>query len=150
VTNAPPPSAPVPPRTAPRGRTTPWVAIVIAILVALGVLRACAGHENSYEHVTRELNAAIQENDLNAVKKLEDTATADTMSRARLGAATDALEPLGKLRRVKEVALPSDAAATPRLHQFDVSFEHGTVREEVTFNSKDQVVHFHYDAPVRK
>lgn len=125
-----------------RNQTVVLAIIVIAIVL---VVRACAGHENRYEQIARDLTQAVQANDYNAVAKLENVQTAADMGRGRLGRAADTLAPLGKVRRVKENTPAGDA---PRVHEFDLTFEHGSVHEKIQFDPQDKVFHFSYDAPV--
>lgn len=119
------------------------LAVVVIVLVLL--VKACSGHENRYEQIARDLTQAVQSNDYNAVAKLENVQTAADMGRGRLGRAADTFGPLGKVRRVKENTPSGDA---PRVHEFDLTFEHGTVHEKIQFDPQDKVFHFAYDAPV--
>ncbi|HEY0394630.1 MAG TPA: hypothetical protein VGD01_09045 [Candidatus Elarobacter sp.] len=143
-----------PPAAGPRPITTPNPAarrnqiIILAVFVIVLVLlvRACAGGENRYEKIAHELTAAVQNNDYNAVAKLENSETAAEMGRARLGAAADALAPLGKIRRVKESTPSTDG---PRVHEFDVTFERGSVHEKIQLDPDNKVFHFAYDRPQR-
>lgn len=125
-----------------RNQTVVLAVVVIAIVL---LVKACAGHENRYEQTARDLTQAVQANDYNAVAKLENTETAAEMGRGRLGRAADTLSPLGKVRRVKE---NTPAGDPPRVHEFDVTFEHGSVHEKIQFDPQDKVFHFAYDAPV--
>lgn len=123
-----------------RQRQILWLAvIVIAIAV---VFRACATRENSYEHTAHELTQAVAANDMATVQKLENSETAAEMTRARLGRASDTIAPLGKIKRVKEVPAQN---VPPRTHEFDVTFEKGTIHEKIQFDPEGKVVHFRYD-----
>jgi len=145
-----PPSVPLPPPVpAPPGATPPrrarqmqilWLAAAI-VVVAL-VLRTCTHHENSYERIARALTVAVQNNDMTAVKKLENSETAAEMTTARLGRAADLFRPLGKIVRVRETSPQTDV---PRLHEFDVAFEKGAVHEKIQFDPDEKIVHFRYD-----
>ena len=145
-----PPSVPLPPPVpAPPGATPPrrarqmqilWLAAAI-VVVAL-VLRTCTHHENSYERIARALTVAVQNNDMTAVKKLENSETAAEMTNARLGRAADLFRPLGKIVRVRETSPQTDV---PRLHEFDVAFEKGAVHEKIQFDPDEKIVHFLYD-----
>jgi hypothetical protein len=142
----------VQPRSAqPRNVTPPARArqnrlILLAVIVVLLVLvfRACAGHENRYESIARQFTQAVQNDDVPAVQKLENSETAADTPRGRVGSAADALAPLGKIRAVKEVTPSGDQ---PRVHEFDVRFEKGIVHERFRFDPNDKVVLFHFDAP---
>jgi hypothetical protein len=63
------------------------------------------------------------------------------MGRARLGKAADDLGPLGKIKRVHEVPTTSK---TPRVHEFDVTFDKGAAHEKIQFDPADKVFHFNY------
>ncbi|MDQ6941877.1 MAG: hypothetical protein M3169_05085 [Candidatus Eremiobacteraeota bacterium] len=121
--------------------------IILAVFVVVMVLlvRACSGRENQYERTAHELTAAAQNNDYAGVAKLENSQTAATMGRGRLGAAADKLAPLGKIKRVHENTPASDG---PRVHEFDVTFDKGTVHEKIQFDPDNKVFGFHYDPPV--
>jgi hypothetical protein len=123
--------------------------VILAVFVIALVLlvRACSGHENSFEKSAHELTAAVQNNDYNAVVKLENSEAAANMGRGRLGAAADRLSPLGKIKHVHET---TPATAAPRVHEFDVTFDGGTVHETIKFDPDGKVFTFHYDPPVKK
>jgi hypothetical protein len=120
------------------------LAVFVIVLVLL--VRACSGRENQYEKIAHELTAAVQNNDFNVVSRLENSQTAATMGRRRLGAAADKLAPLGKIKRVHENTPASDG---PRVHEFDVTFERGTVHEKIQLDPENKVFSFHYDPPVK-
>jgi hypothetical protein len=120
------------------------LAVFVIVLVLL--VRACSGRENQYEKIAHELTAAVQNNDYNAVAKLENSQTAATMGRGRLGTAADKLAPLGKIKRVHENTPASDG---PRVHEFDVTLDGGTVHEKILFDPENKIVTFHYDPPVK-
>lgn len=132
-----------PPRTVMPADARRNQLIVLAVIVILFVVlvRACAAHENKYEHIARELTEAVQSNDYNAVAKLENSETAAEMGRGRLGSAADALGPLGKVRSVKEDTPPGEAV---REHEFTVTFEKGAAHETIVFDPDDKVFHFAY------
>jgi hypothetical protein len=129
---------PAPPRT--RQRQILWA--ILGVLAFALVLRMCAGGENKYEKIAHELTQSIQNGDVAAVQKLENSGTAADMPRARLGAATDKFAALGKIKRVKEVTPPNDP---PRVHEFDVTFDKGAVHEKIEFDPQDKVYHFRWD-----
>jgi hypothetical protein len=142
----------VQPRTtgaAPARRPFPTQLAILAVAVILVVLlvKACIGGENTYEKIAHQLTQAVQNNDYAAASKLENSQTAADMGRGRLGKAADALAPLGKIKHVHENTPPNDG---PRVHEFDVSFDHGTVHEKILFDPEDKVFKFHYDPPVTK
>ena len=138
------PRAAMPP---PSGaRRNQLIVLVIVVLALALVVRACSGGENRYEKIAHELTQAVQNNDMAAVQKLENSETAAEMTRARLGRASDQLAPLGKIKRVKEVTPPN---GPPRVHEFDVTFEKGAAHEQITFDPQDKVFHFH-EQPVTK
>ncbi|HEV2642874.1 MAG TPA: hypothetical protein VGT98_09215 [Candidatus Elarobacter sp.] len=122
-----------------------WILAVFVIVLVL-LVRACSGRENQYEKTAHELTAAVQANDFNAVAKLENSQTAAVMGRRRLGDAADKLSPLGKIKRVRENTPAGDG---PRVHEFDVSFDGGTVHEKIQFDPDNKVFAFNYDPPVR-
>jgi hypothetical protein len=143
-----------PPVAGPRPVTTPnpaarrgqIVALAIFVIVLVLVVRACAGGENRYERIAHRLTEAVQNNDYNAVTKLENSETAAEMGHGRLGTAADRLAPLGKIRRVKENTPPADG---PRVHEFDVTFEHGSAHEKIQFDPDDKIFHFAYSGVQR-
>jgi hypothetical protein len=142
----------VPPAPQPRVVTTPTPSsrrnqlIILAVFVVVLVLliRACSPHENKYEHIAHDFTQAIQRNDYNAVAKLENVETAANMRRAAFGHAVDDLAPLGKIVHVKENTPPG---GPPRVHEFDVAFQNGTVHERFNFDPTDKVVRFKFDLP---
>ena len=135
----------------PRGVTTPTPIsrqnqlIILAVFVVVLVLlvKACAGGENRYEKIAHQLTQAAQNNNLAEVQKLENIEAAAEMSKGRLGRASDVLAPLGTIKHVKEVTPPGGA---PRVHAFEVTFDNGSVHEEIQFDPADKVV----SLPVRQ
>jgi len=122
-----------------------WLA---AAVIVIGLLyNTFFHHENSYERIARALTQAAQNNDMTAVKKLENSETAAEMTNERLGRAADAFRPLGELKRVHETAAQSDV---PRLHEFDLTFANGAVHEKIQFDPDEKVVHFRYDITSKK
>jgi hypothetical protein len=115
-----------------------WILAVFVIALVL-LVRACSGRENTYERIAHQLTQAVQNNDYKAVAKLENAETAADMGRGRLGHAADDLAPLGKIKRVHEVATTSK---TPRVHEFDITFDKGTAHETIQFDPADKVFHF--------
>ena len=133
-----------PPR---RAFPTQLAILVVAVILAVLLLRACIGGENKYEKTAHQLTQAVQNNDYGAVAKLENSQTAATMGRGRLGHAADQLAPLGKIKKVHENTPAGDGA---RVHEFDVTFDNGSVHEKILFDPDDKVFKFQYDAPVTK
>jgi hypothetical protein len=135
-----------PPRTVmpPKARQNQLIVLAVILVLFVVLVRACAGHENKYEHIARELTEAAQKNDYTAVTKLENSETVAETTRARLGNAADKLAPLGAVKRVKDTTPEGDPA---RVHEFEVTFDKGTVHEKIQFDPDDKVFHFGFDAP---
>jgi hypothetical protein len=134
--------------TTPNARARQNQIIILAVFVIVLVLlvRACSGHENKYEHIAHEFTQAIQNNDYNAVVKLENPQAVVSQTRERFGKAVDNLAPLGKIEHVREV---TPSGARPYVHDFDVSFQNGSVQEHFTFDPTDKVFRFDYKPPVK-
>jgi hypothetical protein len=148
VTPTPPPAGPRPVTTPNAGaRRNQIIILAVFVIVLVLLVRACSGHENKYENIARELTQSIQANDYNAVAKLENTETAAEMGRGRLGAAADTLSRLGRVKSVKENTPAGDAE---RVHEFEVTFDNGTVHEKILFDPQDKVFKFAYDHVTRK
>lgn len=126
-------------------RRTQLYLIAIAVIVVVLIFRACAGRENQYEKMAHELTQAVQNNDYKAAAKLENSQGTANMGHGRLGAAADALAPLGKIKKVHE---NTPASAAPRMHEFDVTFDKATVHEAILFDPDGKIFTFHYDLPV--
>jgi hypothetical protein len=124
----------------PRGRQL-LIALVI-LIVLVGLAKAFAPHENKYETLARDLTAALQRNDVDAVKKYQNAETATTVTRGIVGRDADSLAPLGKIKSVKEVT-PQDAPE--RVHEFDVTFDSGAIHEKMKVDPDFKIVHFRYD-----
>ena len=96
-----PARVPMPRRGAPRqnsadrARRSSSIAFVVLVCAA-------QGHENKYERIAHELTDAVQNNDFAGVTKLENRRRPPTRRTAGSGPPTDALAPLGKIRRVHE------------------------------------------------
>ena len=146
---------PTPPAVGPRPVTTPnagarrnqIIILVVFVIVLLLLVRACAGRENANERMARDLTQAVQNNDYAAVAKLENPETAAEMGHGRLGTAADRLAPLGKIKSVKEHTPAGDG---DRVHEFDVTFENGSVHEKILFDPNGKVFRFAYDHVTRK
>lgn len=132
-------STAVPPRRAPLLLT---IAAVVAVAL---VLRACVFHESAFEKIAREVTVALQHDDLATVLRYQNAETATEVNRERVGRAADALAPLGGLRGIKQTAVDNDT----RVHDFDLSFEHGKVHETIKFDPEQKIVRFHYDPPTK-
>jgi hypothetical protein len=117
-----------------------YVAIIV-ILVAIIARSLFGHHENKYEKIARDVTVALQANDVATVKKYQNAETATEVNRARVGHAADVLAPLGKLQSVKEVTAQG---AAPRVHDFDLRFQRGTVHEAIRFDPEDKIVRFNY------
>jgi len=143
-----------PPAPGPRAITTPnptarrnqIIILAVFVIVLVLLVRACAGGENRYEKLAHQLTEAVQNNDFKAVTKLENSETAAEMGHGRLGRAADMLSPLGKIRRVKENTPAGDG---DRVHEFDITFEHGSVHEKIQLDPDGKVFHFVYGKPNR-
>jgi hypothetical protein len=120
------------------------LAILAVVVIAL-LLRACVFHENTYERIARDVTVAIQHNDLDGVNKFQNAQTATTVNHERVGRAADVLAPLGAVKSVKQTAVDNDT----RVHDFDVTFEHGKVHERIQFDPEQKIVHFGYDHAVK-
>jgi hypothetical protein len=120
---------------------------VVALVLVAVLVKACAGgHENQFEKIARGLTEAAQRNDIKAVQSYENTQTASEMNLTRVAAAADAFGPLGKLKSVKEIPTTD---TTPRVHEFTLTFEHGTDHERMQLDPANKVYRFHYDTPVK-
>ena len=135
-------TAPPPPTMmAPNARRNQLIVLAIIVILFVVLVRACSSHETKYDHIARELTDAIQKNDYDAVSKLENAETVVQMGHGRLGAAADALAPLGTIRSVKDVTPAGEAQG---VHEFDVAFAKGSVHETIQFDPEDKVFHFGY------
>jgi hypothetical protein len=135
--------------TAPKldARRNQLYILAVAVIVVVLLVRACSGRENQFEKSAHELTQAVQANDFASVAKLENSQTAATMGRGRLGTAADALAPLGKIKKVHENTPAGDGE---RVHEFDVTFDNGSVHEKILFDPDGKIFRFHYDPPVPK
>lgn len=124
----------------PRGRQL--LIALVALIVIFGLIKVFGPHENKYEKLARNVTVALQSNDVDAVKKYQNAETATTVNRGIVGRAADRLAPLGKLKDVKEVTAQD---APDRVHEFDVTFERGTIHEKIKVDPDFKIVHFQYD-----
>src|ERR1700694_5804075 len=77
------------------------IAAVAAVLIYV-LFNFFTHRENKFEKTASEVTIAIQKNDSAALTKDFDATAREQMTRQRVGAASDALAPLGKLKSVKE------------------------------------------------
>jgi hypothetical protein len=124
----------------PRGRQL--VFALIALVVILVLIKLFMPHENKYEKLARNVTAALQSNDVDAVKKYQNAETATLVNRGIVGRAADILAPLGKIKSVKETT-PQDAA--DRTHEFDIAFEKGAIHEKFKVDPDAKIVTFAYE-----
>ncbi len=130
--------------TAPRARQNRLLLLVVVVILVVLLFRACAGHENRYEHIAHQFTQAVQNDDVAAVQSLENTEIAAETPRGRVGSAADRLAPLGTIKSVKEITPPN---SPPRVHEFVVQFAKGSVEERYTFDPQDKVFRFDFHAP---
>lgn len=128
----------------PTARRNQIIILAVFVIVLVLLVRACAGGENRYEKIAHQLSQGIQDNDVAAVQKLENVGTAADMPRERFGKASDTFNRLGKIRRVKENTPAKDP---PRTHEFDVTFDKGSVHEVIEFDPQGKIYTFKYDPP---
>ena len=125
----------------PRGRQILFAAIALVVIVLL--VKAVFGHHaNTYEKLAYDETAALQNNDVDAVRKYQNAETATMITRGLVGRAADRLVPLGKITSVKEVTPTDDP---PRVHEFDVAFAKGMVHEKMKVDPDSKIVHFEYN-----
>jgi hypothetical protein len=121
------------------------IALGIIVLLVIVAGRLIFGHhENKYEHVAAGVTRALQKNDVAGVKQYQNVETATYVTASVVGRGADTLAPLGALKRVKQTAADDDT----RIHQFDVTFDKGTLHETIKFDPDDKIVSFRYDEPV--
>jgi hypothetical protein len=123
----------------PRGRQL--LIALVAVIVIVALFKLFGPHENRYEKIAREVTVALQNNDIETVKKYQNAETATLVTRGIVGRAADRLAPFGKLKSVKETT-PSDAP--DRVHEFNVTFANGAVIETIKFDPDSKIVHFGY------
>jgi hypothetical protein len=129
---------------APPRRARQLLTILAVVLVAF-FLRACFFHDNTFEKIARDVTVALQHDDVATVMKYQNAETATEVNRERVGRAADALSPLGTFKNVKQTTVNNDT----RVHDFDLTFEHGRVHETIKFDPEGKIVRFHYDPPTR-
>ncbi len=122
----------------------PVVLGIIVILVVVAARLIFGHHENKWERIAGDVTQALQKNDVAAVKSYQNAETATHVTASRVGRGADTLGPLGTMKTVKQTAVDDDT----RIHQFDVTFDKGTVRETIKFDPDDKIVSFRYDEPI--
>ncbi len=121
------------------------VVLIVGLLAVLFVARALFGHhENRYEKIAGSVTVALQKNDVAGVKTYQNAETATHVTASRVGRGADTLGPLGSLKRVHETS----ADPNTRIHQFDATFDKGTLHETIKFDPDQKIVSFRYDEPV--
>jgi hypothetical protein len=136
----------VPAPRAPLSMPARIMVIVLVAVLGFGLLRAVFGHhETQEERIAWDVTAALQQNDLPGVEKWQNVETATQVTHGIVGRAADAFAPLGKLEKIRETS----ADAQTRVHQFDVTFDKGVVRETIKFDPSDKIVGFKYDLPAK-
>ncbi len=129
---------------APRARQNRILLVAVLVILVVLLFRACAGRENTYEHIAHQFTQAVQSNDVATVQSLENSEIAADTSRGRVGSAADRLAPLGKIKSVKEI---TPSGVPPRVHEFLVQFDKGSVEERYTFDPQDKVFRFDFRPP---
>jgi len=120
------------------------IAAVVIVLVFV-LFRTFGPHENKFEKMAGDVTQAIQKNDSAALAKDFDATAREQMTRQRVGAASDALAPLGKLKSVKE---DTPAGTADRVHMFVLTFDHGTAREQFKYDLDGKAEGFNYNQVV--
>lgn len=119
--------------------------VALVAIIVIGLVRGIfSHHDTAYEKIAGEITVALQKNDLAAVDKFQNAETVTQVSHSVVGRAADAFGPLGKLDRVRETSVAG------RTHQFDATFDKGTVHETIRFDPENKVVGFKYDPPTLK
>lgn len=115
---------------------------VLAILI-LAALTACGKSKvpGSLDLVSlaHDLTMALQSNDVAAVKSYQDATTAAMITPEIVAHAAKQLSPLGSIKSVNDVT-PGGAP----VHIFDVTFDHGVVREKIKVDPDFKIVQFAY------
>jgi len=125
----------------PRGRQ--FLVAFVAVLLVFEVWRLIFGHHaNQFEKLAYNVTAALQNNNLEEVKKYQNAETATLINRGVVGRAADTLAPLGKLKSVKET---TPSGSPDRVHEFNVTFDKGEVHEKMKLDPDNKIVHFTYD-----
>jgi hypothetical protein len=133
-------AAPQPARASNR---TIALVVVVALVLVFASRTLFGHHANHFETIAADVTTALQKNDVAGVKKYQNVETATQVTASRVGRGADTLAPLGSLKQTHETA----ADATTRVHQFDLTFEHGTLHETIKFDPDEKIVGFHYDEP---
>lgn len=138
----PTPPAPRNVAASPDARRNQIVVFAVIIIALVLLARACVPSVNKYERIARGMTEALARNDVNAVKSYQNAETATDVNRSRVGHAADLLAPLGRLERVRETTPKDDPE---RVHEFNLTFQHGSVHEKMKFDPQDKIVRFQYD-----
>jgi hypothetical protein len=117
--------------------------ILIALVVIMALRLIFAHHPSKYETIAKDVTVALQKNDVEGVKRWQNAETATHVTASRVGRGADALAPLGAYKNIKETSTDADT----RTHQFDLTFDKGTLHETIKFDPDDKIVTFHYDEP---
>ena len=120
---------------------------VVAVLLIYVLFKTFGPHENKFEKTAGEVTSAIQQNDMAALTKDFDATAREQMTRQRVGAASDILAPLGKVKSVKE---DTPAGTAERVHTFALTFEHGSARERFKYDLDGKAEGFNYEQVVKK
>lgn len=132
--------------TVPPAKTNQRNILIAAVAIVLVfVLYRSFVHENKFEKMASDVTQAIQKNDSAALAKDFDATAREQMTRQRVGAASDALAPLGKLKSVKE---DTPAGTADRVHMFVLTFDHGTAREQFKYDLDGKAEGFNYNQVV--
>ena len=123
-----------------------WLIVAFVVIVLAVLLKSCFFRESDFERIAKDMTIALQRDDLPAVLKYQNAETATSVNRERVGRAADALAPLGDFKSIKEAKV--DPAT--RIHEFDLTFAHGSLHETIKFDPEKRIVRFHYDPPVKK
>ncbi|MGD0474858.1 MAG: hypothetical protein ABSB70_16810 [Candidatus Velthaea sp.] len=125
----------------PRGRQL--LIVLVVVLVVFEALKLMFGHhENKFEKLAYNVTAALQNNNLDEVKKYQNAETATMINRGIVGRAADRLAPLGKIKTVKET---TPSGSPDQIHEFTVAFDKGTVHEKMKVDPELKIVHFEYN-----
>ena len=136
-----------PPQVPAKSNQRTLLIAVVAVLLVYVLFKTFGPHENKYEKTAEDVTSAIQKNDMAALTKDFDATAREQMTRQRVGAASDALAPLGKVKSVKE---DTPAGTAERVHTFAVTFEHGSARERLKYDLDGKAEGFNYEQVVKK
>ncbi len=109
----------------------PIVLALIAVLAIVAARMIFGQHDNAYERVARDVTAALQKNDVAAVRSYQEAGMAANVTASRVGRGADDLAPLGTIKSVKQTSFDNDTG----FYGFDV-------------DPDKKIVRFHYDEPL--